>query len=268
METMNLTQTEGKAGLLLCTNGRRQVLINGQLYHIEKGILCFFSPIITIYELSRSEDYTEDFITDDADVFYQAIRLIYDMILNFRVQNNPCLLLDEERIRFFHEQQSIIKTKKEYALTVKDKDEQQVVWHIIHLLEQETMLEFIHLYYRNCIVKPVSVDKNEAIAFKFIYSLHLNYKEQRNVSFYASELNVSLSHFTRIVKEKTGKTPSEWIADMTIINAKLMLKQSDMSIKEIASELHFPEQFTFRKFFKLHVGIPPKEYRLKNRMKE
>ena len=69
------------------------------------------------------------------------------------------------------------------------------------------------------------------------------------------------------VKDKTGKTPSEWIADMTIVNAKLLLEQSGMSIKEIAAELNFPEQFTFRKFFKLHVGVPPKEYRLRNRVK-
>lgn len=40
-----------------------------------------------------------------------------------------------------------------------------------------------------------------------------------------------------------------------------MLEQDDKSIKEIAHELNFPEQFTFRKYFKARVGIPPKEYR-------
>ena len=54
---------------------------------------------------------------------------------------------------------------------------------------------------------------------------------------------------------------------MTIIDAKLLLAQSDKSIKEVAAELHFPEQFTFRKFFKTHVGLSPKDYRLRNRQK-
>lgn len=40
-----------------------------------------------------------------------------------------------------------------------------------------------------------------------------------------------------------------------------MLDSTSKSIKEIAAELNFPEQYTFRKFFKLHVGVPPKEYR-------
>ena len=40
-----------------------------------------------------------------------------------------------------------------------------------------------------------------------------------------------------------------------------MLENTKMSIKEIAMELHFPEQFSFRKYFKQHAGIPPKQYR-------
>lgn len=268
MKETNNCGIETNAGMSLCTAGNREVLINGQLYHIKKDMLCFSSPIISIYELSRSEDFSETFIYDSPEVFYQAIKLMFDMILSFRLRNNPCLLLDAAYVRFFMERKSRIDHKRQYLEGIQNKEECQLVQSIIHLLEQETMLEFIHLYYRNCIVEPEPVEKNEAIAYKFIYSLHLHVKTERSVSFYASEANLSSSHFTRIVKDKTGKTPSEWIADMTVVNAKLLLEQSGMSIKEIAEELNFPEQFTFRKFFKLHVGIPPKEYRLKNRAKE
>lgn len=47
----------------------------------------------------------------------------------------------------------------------------------------------------------------------------------------------------------------------TVAKAKNLLENTKMSIKEIAMELHFPEQFSFRKYFKQHVGIPPKQYR-------
>ncbi|MGN0206489.1 MAG: helix-turn-helix domain-containing protein, partial [Muribaculaceae bacterium] len=57
------------------------------------------------------------------------------------------------------------------------------------------------------------------------------------------------------------KTPSEWIAYITMLNAKTLLKTSDKNIKEIAAELNFPEQYTFRKYFKHHTGMSPKEYR-------
>ena len=216
---------------------------------------------------AKLPDGSSKIIEADVPTHTEGIKLMFDMILSFRMRNNPCLQLDAAHVRFFVERKSMIDRKKEYLEGIQNKEERQLVQSIIHLLEQETMLEFIHLYYRNCIVEPEPVEKNEAIAYKFIYSLHLHVKTERSVTFYANEANLSSSHFTRIVKDKTGKTPSEWIADMTIVNAKLLLEQSGMSIKEIAAELNFPEQFTFRKFFKLHVGVPPKEYRLRNRVK-
>jgi AraC family transcriptional activator of pobA len=91
--------------------------------------------------------------------------------------------------------------------------------------------------------------------------MNKNYKSERTVNYYANRANLSKGHFSRIIKNRTGKTPSQWIATVTIVNAKLMLEQSGNSIKEIAAELNFPEQFTFRKYFKQHVGVPPKEYR-------
>ena len=50
-------------------------------------------------------------------------------------------------------------------------------------------------------------------------------------------------------------------AFITVAEAKTLLDSTNKSIKEIAAELNFPEQYTFRKFFKLHAGVPPKEYR-------
>ena len=249
-------------GLILCTNGTREVLINGELFRIEKDILCISTPIIIIYELSRSADYEELSVLDKAEVFCPIVKNIFDIIVNFRLHSTPCMKLSLAHVIRFSNLKRFIDQKKVSLQAATDTDERTLLKQIIQLNEQATMLEFFHLFYNQKTLAPISVGKNKSIAFKFIYSLNLNYKTQRNVSFYAREANLSLSHFARIVKSETKKTPSEWIADITVINAKLLLKKSEMNIKEIAAELHFPEQFTFRKFFKLHVGVSPKEYRL------
>lgn len=255
--------TNGKAGLLLCLAGSRKVLINGQLYVLHKGTVCFLSPIIFIYELSRTEDYQEVAIIDDANVFFQAIRDMYDMILGFRMHDTPCLQLNEENIELFLKRQASIIKKKEYMHGITDAGERTIVTRIIQLLEQQTMLEFVHLYFLGFTVSPTPVDKSDTIAFHFIYSLHTNHQYERKVTFYANEAGLSPNHFTRIIRERTGKTPSEWIASMIIVNAKALLEQKDLNIKDVAAKLNFPEQYTFRKFFKLHVGMSPKEYKQK-----
>ncbi|MGM9709917.1 MAG: helix-turn-helix domain-containing protein [Prevotella sp.] len=251
----------GRAGMLLCTSGSRKVLINGQLYVISEGMLCFLSPIISVFELSRDDCYQEIAIIDEAEVFFQAIRDVYDMILEFRMRDTPCLQLDDESIRLFVERQKAISKKREHAYGISDAGEKNLVMRIIQLMEQQTMLEFVHLYFLGRTVSPASINKNETIAFRFIYSLHTNRQHERSVAFYAGEAGLSPNHFSRIIREQTGKTPSEWIASMIIINAKSLLKQKDLNIKDVAARLNFPEQYTFRKFFKLHVGMSPKEYR-------
>ncbi len=253
--------TTGKAGMLLCLAGSRKILINGQLYVVGRGVLCFISPIISIYELSRDDNYREASVIDDADVFFQAIRDVYDMILEFRMRDTPCLQLNEENMNLFIERQAAIMKKREYIYNITDAGERNLVIRTMHLLEQQTMLEFVHLYFRGLTVNPAPVSRNETIAFQFIYSLHTNRQYERSVSFYANEAGLSPNHFTRIIREQTGKTPSEWIASMIIVNAKMLLKQSDLNIKAVAAKLSFPEQYTFRKFFKLHVGMSPKEYK-------
>lgn len=112
MGILAYNELKDRAGMLLCTAGSREVLINGILYHIKKGVLCFLSPIISIYEMSRSDDYEEVSIHDNGEVFYQAIKLMYDMILSFRLRSNPCLMLDDAYIRFFLERKYAIDDKK------------------------------------------------------------------------------------------------------------------------------------------------------------
>ncbi|MBR7172089.1 MAG: helix-turn-helix transcriptional regulator, partial [Prevotella sp.] len=74
-------------------------------------------------------------------------------------------------------------------------------------------------------------------------------------------LHLSANHFTRIIKKISRRTPSEWIAVVTINHAKKLLRQPETSIKEVAQQLNFPEQFTFRKYFKQHTGMSPSNYR-------
>ena len=55
-----------------------------------------------------------------------------------------------------------------------------------------------------------------------------------------------------------------WIHISIISRAKHLLMQQDLRVKDIADRLGFPEQFTFRKYFKTHTGMSPTEYRRLN----
>ncbi len=252
-----------KSGMFLCMSGTAEVLINNLVYRLEKGVLYVVSPLVTIHRISQSADFEGIHILDDWEVFYPVIHTIIDTILQLKLRNSPCLRLNETEIEFLISRNDLIEAKRREMENASIAEEKNLILRMIQLLEQETMLEIIRVYFRNKTVESHPMDKKESIVYNFIYSLHFNFKQQRSVTFYAEEARLSTGYFTAVVREKTGRTPSEWIIDITITQAKLLLEKTKKSIKEIAADLNFPEQFTFRKYFKQHTGIAPKEYRAK-----
>lgn len=250
-----------QAGMILCTAGSRDVLMNRRLFKMRRGVMMFRSPILNLFELSRSHDYEEISVMDNAEVFYPVMRCLYDVILSLRLQDNPCLMLDENNIAMFIDRKEEIDHKKQSLETITHINERNLVAQTIILMEQTMLLQLVHLLFIYDDVKPVEVGKDESLVFRFLSSLNIHIKEHRDVAFYASEARLSRAHFSRLVKNYTGKTPSEWISVVTIVNAKLLLQHSDLNIKGVAENLNFPDQFTFRKYFKHRVGISPKEFR-------
>lgn len=64
-----------------------------------------------------------------------------------------------------------------------------------------------------------------------------------------------------VVREVSGKTASEWIDNFVLLEAKVLLRSTHMTIQQISDELHFPSQSFFGKYFKRLAGVSPKEYR-------
>ena len=88
-------------------------------------------------------------------------------------------------------------------------------------------------------------------------------KRERNVSFYAKQLNITPKYLSSVVKEVSGKTAARWIDESVILEAKALLKYSGMSIQEIAYHLNFSTQSFFGKYFKQHTGTSPSRYKRK-----
>lgn len=112
--------------------------------------------------------------------------------------------------------------------------------------------------------KPVisSIKKSSArLTEKFLSLVQLNFKKERFLDFYASHLDVSAKHLSRTVKETTGFSAVEWIDRFVILEAKVLLKSTTMSIQQIADELNFVSQSFFGKYFKKHTGRSPKDFR-------
>ncbi|MBQ0124195.1 MAG: AraC family transcriptional regulator, partial [Bacteroidales bacterium] len=78
---------------------------------------------------------------------------------------------------------------------------------------------------------------------------------------YADKLLLTPKYLSKFIKEVSGRTAPEWIDSFIILDAKNLLKYSDMSIKEIAYDMHFSSVPAFYKFFQKKTGMTPAAYR-------
>ena len=98
---------------------------------------------------------------------------------------------------------------------------------------------------------------------QFTELLGEHYKHERSVGFYARQLCITPKYLTTLIKRISGLSVSEWIDNYVILEAKTLLKYSNMSVQEIAYYLNFPNQSFFGSYFKRNAGMSPSQYKAK-----
>lgn len=110
--------------------------------------------------------------------------------------------------------------------------------------------------------KPIVKDPDlEQNIHSFQSLLEDHFLESKDVAFYASKFGLSVNTFSKKVKKHFGKTSSKLIQERIVLEAKKLLHLTYKSIKEVAAELNFEDEFYFSRYFKKEVGLSPKKFR-------
>lgn len=83
----------------------------------------------------------------------------------------------------------------------------------------------------------------------------------RTAKDYADRLSVHVNHLNKVLKEHTGKTTTDIISSRIIREAKILLRQTDWTVSEIAWSLGFEEVAHFSNFFKKQTALTPLSFR-------
>ena len=105
--------------------------------------------------------------------------------------------------------------------------------------------------------------RQDEIFKSFVSLVHEHCTSQREVSFYADKLCISTKYLTGICKAVTGDSAKKIIDDFAILEIKVLLQSTELTVQEIADRLSFPDQSYLGRYFKRHEGISPKEYQNK-----
>lgn len=250
-----------KVGVILCLRGSRHLLINGKPYTQKEGMLLIVSPLFVIQQTDLTADYAEHFISAEPHVVFSILNRISQIVINLHIINHPCFEINRELFDSIESNVERIMNIKNKRDSSNDSDEKAVYNIMIEKIVEESILSVALFLYQKSGMVGVKETANENVLFDFVMQLQSGMMSDRSVAYYAEKANLSVGYFSSIIRKTAGISPSRIIAAFTIAHAKIMLNQTKKSIKEISSEMNFPEQYTFRKYFKHYTGMAPTAYR-------
>lgn len=109
--------------------------------------------------------------------------------------------------------------------------------------------------------KISSNNRNVVLFVEFVKLTDNNFVRNRDVVFYAKELNISEKKLNEVCKALSGKTTKQFIQERLILEIKKEIKLGTKSLKEIAFELGFNESAYLTRFFKQQTSISPSEFK-------
>lgn len=241
-------------------SGRNRAEYADKVIEIEKNALLFASPRVPYHWLPQDDDQSGFFCVFTEDFLVQSkTGIVLDELPIFRSGGHPVFQIrDEERDELY---------------TIFTKMHREIASDYIYKYDllRNYVLELIHYGQK---LQPVSALHSVHNASARITSLFIELLERqfpiesprqmlslRSAKDYADRLAVHVNHLNKVLKESTGRTTTEIISSRVVQEAKILLRQTDWSVSEIAYSLGFEEVAHFSNFFRKQTSLSPINYR-------
>ncbi len=244
--------------IVLVINGTSCFTDKSGNHLIEKNDLLLLTPSMSLKFCDSSEESLMVCIYIAPDYFDSLAdgQPLYHQLSKFTNQHHlPVFHLSPDNFEYLQKSISLFSNH----LTSFRFYKEGIIRHLYSFL----LLQITDILSQTDINFPLYIKRSYELFRKFKKLLVDNYKTQHNIIFYSDKLNISTTYLSRIVKKMTGHTVRFHISQLICIEAKRLLKNTDLDIKEIADILGFSDQSVFGKFFAKEVGFSPLKYRLK-----
>lgn len=240
--------------------GRNRAEYADKVIEIEKNALLFATPKIPYNWVPLDPKQSGSFcVFTDAFLVKNKSGIVLDELPLFRAGAYPVFEIDNELADEI--EMLFKKMKREIASDYEFKYD----------LLRNFVVELIHYGQK---LQPAPASQTLQNASARITSLFIELLERqfpielssqklalRTAKDYADRLAIHVNHLNKVLKETTGRTTSELISNRVTQEAKILLKQTNASVSEIAFCLGFEEVAHFSNFFKKQTAITPLEFR-------
>ena len=239
----------------LVTAGWLRLVYNGQELSLRRGDLYIYSPGFQVNIVSGSDDYhsfcliTDETLMMETPAVRNMIRTAYYPIAEL---GQPVVhLTDQQQSHFLRRMQEIVTYQHSRHRFLSESLRTLCALFLLDLMD--VMEQTIGHHQQS--------ERTTELFVSFMRLLPANFIAHHDIGFYASELCVTTTHLSRIVRQMTGRTVIDYINQMLLMEASWLLQSTSLSISVIATRLNFADQSSFSKFFLRMKGVSPRTFR-------
>ncbi len=246
---------------LFCVSGSINVDINLKSFELKPNSFLINIPGNILRVESRKEDIEDGhfILVGLSRSFMESVHFDFNRMFSEAMSlfDNPCFSLDEGQF-------SVAKDFFVLARRIMAPDMRNRKEAIGALLS--SLFYVMGGYWSDILSEARQKGGIPSVRAKVLFDQFISlvteyHTSERGMAFYADKLCLTPKYLSKLVKQVSGRSAPEWIDSFVVLEAKNMLKYSDIPIKEIVYRLHFPSQSVFYKFFKTHTGMTPSDYR-------
>lgn len=231
--------------------GTFRILINLLPYEAEGPAIVNIRHGDTLQVMEASPDLYASFIVLSKRFVDDIFLHINDVTNMTQVYRQPVVTIPEPLVEKFE------NLYESMHKVTEDTENPQLLKAIEHCL----IAFYYRFAYRCYNLIEGGVDTATRLSDNFIKLVQEKFKTERFLDYYAAELGVTPKHLSRTIKAQTGYSAASWIERFLILEAKILLKSTNLTVQQISDSLNFPSQSFFGKYFKKNVGVSPKGYR-------
>lgn len=246
-----------------CIKGEFEVEINLKKFTIRKDSMFIYTPgnIVRVTNIDPKEKESVHFVVVAiSEDLMSSTRFDFSKLYNesLRLLESPCVVINENERELCRKYFDLIQEVSKMRMPNMRESVTALISSIFYLMGAMWTD-------RLTAAKKNGGDemstRSKIVLEDFLLLVRDYHTKERSLSFYADKLYLTPKYLSKLIKSVSGKSAHEWIDSFVILEAKNLLKYSDMSIKSIVYELNFPNQTTFYRFFKTKTGMTPSEYR-------
>ena len=241
--------------LALCTSGHAQYTVDTKMHEVSAGDVIIISEEQVVADYMLSQDCKGIALIMSYDFFQNIVSGVHELSALFLfARTHPVFHLDDNQTKAL---ENDIEHIKEKIVDTGHRFRRELVMTMLKAL----VIDMSNIIYRFQQVGEAGQTRAEVIFRDFIQTVEKNYRTERRVSWYAQQLCITSKYLSETVRTVSRRTPSDWIDSYVTRELRVMLRNSTMSIKQIADELNFANQSFMGKYFKEHVGMSPSQFR-------